>query len=193
MKRKEPRTVANFTKKAIRNSFVKLLNEKPLNQITVRDIVDDCGVNRNTFYYYFQDLPQLVETIVNEDAERMIREHPAIESIEDCLNAIIEFALENRKAVLHIYHSINRDIYEQYQWRVCEHAVTTYLEGALSGRTVPEPDRKLMVDYLKCVSFGLVIRWLEEGMQEDIQARFHRLCELKQGELERMIARCEQR
>lgn len=185
--------MAGFTKKAIRDSFIKLLNEKPLGQITIRDIVDDCGVNRNTFYYYFQDLPQLVETIVNEDAERMIREHPAIESIEDCLNAIIEFALENRKAVLHIYHSINRDIYEQYQWRVCEHAVTTYLEGALSGRTVPEPDRKLMVDYLKCVSFGLVIRWLEEGMQEDIQARFHRLCELKQGELERMIARCEQR
>ena len=43
--------MANFTKKAIRDSLVKLLNEKPLSKITVRDIVDDCGVNRNTFYY----------------------------------------------------------------------------------------------------------------------------------------------
>ena len=40
--------MASFTKKAIRDSFVKLLNEKPLSQITIRDIVDDCGVNRNT-------------------------------------------------------------------------------------------------------------------------------------------------
>ena len=47
--------MASFTKKAIRDSFVKLLNEKSLSQITIRDIVDDCGVNRNTFYYYYQD------------------------------------------------------------------------------------------------------------------------------------------
>ncbi|MDY4491271.1 MAG: TetR/AcrR family transcriptional regulator, partial [Candidatus Faecousia sp.] len=53
--------MANFTKKAIRDSFVKLLNEKPISQITVKDIVEDCGVNRNTFYYYYQDLPQLME------------------------------------------------------------------------------------------------------------------------------------
>lgn len=153
--------------------------------------MDDCGVNRNTFYYYFQDLPQLVESIVNEDADRMIRENPTMESMEACLNAIIDFALKNRNAVLHIYHSINRDIYEQYQWRVCEHAVTTYVDGILRGRTVSELDRKLMIDYLKCVSFGLAIGWLENGMKEDIQSRFHRLCELKLGELEQMIDRCE--
>ena len=80
--------MANFTQKAIRDSFVKLLNERPLSQITVRDIVDDCGVNRNTFYYYYRDLPQLLETIVDEEAQRIIREHSTIDSIEDCLNAI---------------------------------------------------------------------------------------------------------
>lgn len=183
--------MAGFTKKAIRDSFVKLLNERPLSQITIRDIVEDCGVNRNTFYYYFQDLPQLVETIVDEAADRIVYEHPAMESIEDCLNAIIGFALENRKAVLHIYHSINRDIYEQYQWRICEHMVTTYVDRILVGRAVPEQDRKLMIDYLKCLCFGLVIGWLENGMQEDIRARFHRICEWKHGDLEAMIDRCE--
>lgn len=183
--------MASYTKKAIRDSFVKLLNERPLSQITIRDIVDDCGVNRNTFYYYFQDLPQLVETIVNEDAERIIREHPTIESIEECLNAIIGFALKNRKAVMHIYHSVNRDIYEQYQWRVCEHTVKIYVDGVLSGRSVQEQDRQLIIDYLKGVCFGLVSYWLETGMQEGIQSRFHRICELKQGDLEQMIARCD--
>lgn len=185
--------MAGFAKKAIRDSFIKLLNERPLSQITVRDIVDACGVNRNTFYYYFQDIPQLVETIINEDADRVIQEHPSIESVEDCLNAAIRFALENRKAVLHIYHSINRDIYEQYQWRVCEHAVTTYVDGILAGRTVAEPDRNLMIDYLKCMCFGFVVGWLETGMQEGIQSRFRRICELKRGDLDAMITRCEKK
>lgn len=185
--------MAGYAKKAIRDSFIKLLNQRPLSQITIRDIVDDCGVNRNTFYYYFQDLPQLVETIVDEEADRMIQEHPAIGSIEDCLDAIIGFALENRKAVLHMYQSINRDIFEQYQWRVCEHTVTTYVDGILTGRTVPGSDRKLIIDYLKCVCFGFVIGWLEKGMQDDIRSRFHRICELRQGDLAHMIERCEKR
>ena len=34
----------NFTKKAIKDSMKKLLNERPLNQITVKDIVEDCGI-----------------------------------------------------------------------------------------------------------------------------------------------------
>lgn len=184
--------MADFTRKAIRNSFIKLLNEKPLKQITVRDIVDDCGVNRNTFYYHFQDIPQLVETIVKEDADRMIQEHPAVGSLEDCLEALIGFALQNKKAVLHIYRSVNRDLYEQYQWRVCEHIVTTYIDEIVEGRKVTETDRRLLIEYVKCVCFGLVIGWLENGMQADIQADAHRLCELKQGDLEQMIDRCEE-
>ena len=65
--------MANFTKKAIREAFIQLLEERPLSQITVKDIVDRCGVNRNTFYYYYQDIPQLLETIVSQDVDRIIQ------------------------------------------------------------------------------------------------------------------------
>ncbi len=183
--------MADFTKKAIRNSFVKLLNEKPLKQISVRDIVDDCGINRNTFYYHFQDIPALVEAIIKEDADRIILENPKISSLEDCLNAIIGFSLKNRRAVLHIYRSVNRDIFEQHQWRVCEYAVRTYMDEILEGRTVSQKDREILVAYVKCVCFGIVMGWLESGLQEDIQKAVHRICELKLGDLETLIERCE--
>lgn len=51
--------MANFTRKAIKDTFLKLLNQRPLTQITVKDIVEDCGINRNSFYYHFEDLPAL--------------------------------------------------------------------------------------------------------------------------------------
>lgn len=43
----------NRTKQAIVNAFWELLDEKPLSKITVKDIVERCQVNRNTFYYHF--------------------------------------------------------------------------------------------------------------------------------------------
>ena len=48
--------MASFTKKAIVESFLQLLGKKPIDKITVRDVVDHCGINRNTFYYYFPEV-----------------------------------------------------------------------------------------------------------------------------------------
>ena len=182
--------MADFTTKAIREAFVKLLNQKPLRQISVRDIVDECGINRNTFYYHFQDIPQLLESIVKEDADRIMAEYPRISSIEECVDAAIGFSLANRNAVLHIYRSVNRDIFEQYQWRVCEYVVSRYTEELFEGKNISESDRKTVTAYVKCVCFGIVMGWLESGLQEDIQQFAHRICELKLGSLEEMIDRC---
>ena len=44
--------MANFTKQAIKASFLQLPNEQPLSKISVRDIVERCGINRNSFYYH---------------------------------------------------------------------------------------------------------------------------------------------
>ena len=183
--------MANFTKQAIQASFLRLLDQKPLSQITIRDIVEDCGVNRNTFYYHFQDMPHLVETIINEEADRVIRAFPRIESIQACLDAMIDFAMQNKKAVLHIYHSVNRELYEQYQWRVCEHAVTAYLDGLLEGHSVSAEDRELLIDYVTGACFGLLMQWLERDLEDRILDRFHRLCQLKQGAVEALIQRLE--
>lgn len=49
--------MSNLTERAIKEAFIKLLGEKPLAQISVRMIVEECGINRNSFYYHFQDIP----------------------------------------------------------------------------------------------------------------------------------------
>ena len=47
------------TKEIIIDAFWQLLEEKPFNKITVQNIVERCALNRNTFYYHFQDIPNL--------------------------------------------------------------------------------------------------------------------------------------
>ena len=85
--------MANLTKEAIKKSLIKLLNERPINKITVKDIVEDCGINRNSFYYHFDDIPSLLEEMINREADRIIAEHSRIESIEECLEVAFSFAL----------------------------------------------------------------------------------------------------
>ncbi len=181
--------MSNFTERAIKETLIKLLNDRPLSQITVKDIVEECGINRNSFYYHFQDLPSLVEEIITEEAENIIKEYPSVDSIEDCLKAGVQFAVKNRKAVLHIYNSSNRDLYEQHMWRVCQHVVSRYIDTAVGGRQLRDNDKKILIRYYKCMCFGQVMEWLDGGMKEDIMSSFSRICELKKGMLEEIINR----
>ena len=183
--------MANFTRKVIEGSFLKLLMERPLSRITVKDIVADCGINRNTFYYYFEDIPKLIEQIVEEGAEEIIQAYPTIENFEDFLEAVIDRVLAKKPAVLHIYHSASRDVYELYLWKVCDHVINAYMTAALHGRKIGEEDMLIMKKYLSSLAFGAFSNWLRSGMTDDIRAILARLSELKKGMLLEMIARCE--
>ena len=57
------REMAVHTKELIIQALLELLNERPLFRITVKDIVERCKVNRNTFYYHFRDIPDVVEYV----------------------------------------------------------------------------------------------------------------------------------
>ncbi len=171
--------MANFTRKAIKESFIRLLEQHPLNDITVKDIVEECGINRNSFYYHYQDLPALIEEIIKEDAEGIIRTYPSVTSIVECFDGAVEFASRRKKAIMHIYRSVNREVFERNLMMVCEYFVCRYIDTALKDNDGIEQDKQTIVDYYKCVCFGLIINWLEQGMQESYIRSIRRIFLLK--------------
>ena len=183
--------MASHTREQIKSAFLELLDEMPLSKITVRTIVEACGINRNSFYYHFQDIPSLLEEIVRDDCNKIIAEYPTIESLEECVSATVKFAMQHRRAVLHIYNSTGREIYEHYLWKTCEYAVTTYYNTVAGNRDVSESDKNIIINYHKCNCFGQIIGWLDSGMRYDISASISRLIELRHGQAEEIISRAE--
>ena len=62
------------TKKAIAYTLKEVLLDKPLSKVTISDITKRCDINRQTFYYHFQDIYALVEWICVEDANKALAE-----------------------------------------------------------------------------------------------------------------------
>ena len=182
--------MSGFTQKAIKEAFVELLNEHPLSQITVKMIVEKCGINRNSFYYHYQDIPALIEEIIKDESEALISENPSIASVEDAMKAATLFASRNRTAILHIYNSVNRDIFERYLWDVCEHIVEAYGRSIENWDKVSEFDRGILSRFYKCECFGVVIEWLNDRMETDVNDYINRFCELYHGMAEVMVKRC---
>ncbi len=180
--------MANFTKQAIKASFMKLLSQKPLSKISVRDIVEDCGINRNSFYYHFQDIPSLLGEIVTEQTDALIRQYPSISSVEECFSVAFHTARENRRAVMHIFNSANRDMFLQDTLRLCEYVVSTYISTVFSGENIGVDDRRVVVQFMKCQLFGVWIDWVSGGMKEEALADLQRMIQLCRGVPELIVS-----
>ena len=63
--------MAQFTQLAIRQTFLLLLEQTSLDKITVKMIVDACGISRNTFYYHYEDIPALLRDVLESELTRV--------------------------------------------------------------------------------------------------------------------------
>lgn len=172
------------TKQAIKASFLKLLNERPLSQVTVKAVVEDCGINRNTFYYHFTDIPSLATEIITENADRIIHEYASPDSPEACLKAAVQFMTENRRAVMHMYRSVSHDTVAFYLMQICRYTVEAYANAVYRDVKLDETDRNIVIRFWQCECYGQIVEWLSNDMKYDIQAQFDRLCQLFRGPLE---------
>lgn len=176
--------MANFTRRAIKETFLTLLNQRPFNDITVKDIVENCGINRNSFYYHFEDLPALAEEVIGEQVQNLIQKHPTVSSVEECADAVIELVMENRRAIYHIYNSLSRDVFEEHLMDACQYIVSTYLNTEFAEKSMDSQDLDTLIRLHKCACFGSVIDWLNGGMKDDIADYFRRVCALQKNGLE---------
>ena len=159
--------MANFTKKAIKETFISLLKEKPFNQITVKDIVDECGVNRNTFYYHYEDINDLLENVITEETDVLIKNYPTIDSLDMAVEVAIKYVLENKKIILNIYNYLDKNIYERFIMETCEYTVRTLINSVTKNMSISDKDKNFLISFIKCQFFGFCIDWLSRNLDEE--------------------------
>ena len=69
-------------KEAIAEAARTLLMEKNKKKLTVKDIVDECQITRQAFYYHFEDIPELFRWIMELDTERLLKDSQSLDDLE---------------------------------------------------------------------------------------------------------------
>lgn len=173
--------MAGMTKELIVQTVFELLNERPFSKITVKDIVERCGINRNTFYYHFRDITDVMEFAFKREMNRVMETRLEAEDILEGLIQIMDLLRENKRAILHIYRSMDRTVMQHELDAMCEYIVTNYGLRAMNYidiRQLSEEDQRLMKNFQKCILEGVLLDWLEHGMNEDLAAGVRRAMEL---------------
>ena len=170
-----------LTKKAIVNSFIKLLNEKPLDKITVKNIDEDCGINRNTFYYHFSDIRELTVYTIDSQIHSVSELDFNGDSWVDSFVEAAKFVIDNKKAVYNIYNSLNRETVENYLNTVAFKVTDNFVSAKAVGIDADKSDIELIKDFYMSALVGIICKWLENGMDKDPDIVIRRLGRLVEG------------
>ena len=172
--------MSGFTKEIIAKTFKELLDEKPMSKITVKDIVERCGVNRNTFYYHFKDIYDLVEWSCLEDATQALQGKKTYETWQEGLQQIFEAVLENKPFIMNVYHSVSREQIETYLFHLTHDLLYGVVQEKAKGTGISEADQSFIADFYKYSFTGVMLDWIKDGMKVDyhmIAEKMHRTME----------------
>lgn len=158
--------MAKFTRQAIMLCLLKLLEEKSIDKITVKDICERCEINRNTFYYYFSDIYEVLEAMIQYETEQSLKETGEnLSFYEECIQTF-HLVLNYKKAIWHLYESKNRELISDYFYTITETFVMRHVRKEAEGMKVPEEEIQFIVDFYSNSLIGMTLRWMKEGMPE---------------------------
>lgn len=146
--------MSKFTKMAITNCFIELSEEMPIEKITVTEITRRCGINRNTFYYHYQDVYSLLEEIIYTKCEKLFvsDRKEGDDSWPSTLRFIGQYAKKNEEFIKSIYQSMDRDSFEDYMADVSYKSIHNTIEATLRKACEDGTLLKLSEEHKKSVS-----------------------------------------
>lgn len=170
------------TKEAIHLALRDLLQEKKLDDITVTEVVERCGISRQTFYYHFRDLYEVVEwrflALSEEMQDYLIQADRNDRRL--ALELIVEKMRENKNLMLNIYRAFPRSYLERYLIRWSQPFLEDQIRERAQYYRISEDAVEFVIDLYSFGIASILLNWLDKGMSSGMVERldyFHTLVE----------------
>lgn len=97
------------TKMAFAAALKKAMTKKRLSDITVKELIEACNVDRKTFYYHFEDIYELLKWILDREAIEVVRHFDLLSDYKEAILFVIRYVDENKHILYCAYDSMGRD------------------------------------------------------------------------------------
>ena len=183
----------NAMKYALAQSLKKLLSTRKLDKITVKDSAEDCGVNRQTLYYCFRDIYDLLEWNFCDATERLIRSGLDHGDWRSGVKAVTEYLQENRTLVWNAYHSISHESVSEFLKRTLRpHILSAVREEAKGLEWEPcQENVDFVADIFTLTAAGIVMEWIGTQRMEGTEERLNELFTAMDGSVSLMLRNLE--
>ena len=157
-------------KQMIAETLTGLLERKSVDKVTVKELVDACGISRQAFYYHFQDIMEVIEWITAQSLQEAVTVSLAAPTPQEALKAVILSLRENGRLIRHLMASQRRPEIE----RLLVHSARTYLgemiRARASGLSARPADLETAIHFHSYGLVGMLVETLDENRDAETMA-----------------------
>ena len=164
-----------ITKKAIATSIKELMRKKELQKISVADIVENCGINRQTFYYHFQDKYDLVNWIYYNEVVAAITRN---RTYEDWSSAVLEVLNIMKKEQYFYTNALNvtgQNAFQDYFFEATKGLLAEIIEVISQNEHINDDDKDFIAEFYTYGLVGITVQWARRGMKQPPEEIVQRL------------------
>lgn len=177
-----------YTKNRIYESALKMAAKRSVNKITVRDIVADCEITRNTFYYYFHDIYDVYTSFVDSKIDELVKQ--ADTDVEAAVFDFIELAAGYRKVWLNLYKGVGHERLSAFASKILERLIIMSISKEYDIEQLSALDLEIICTFYEEAVFGILVRWLNGNRFDsanELKYMLDRIRTLFEGQLELLV------
>ena len=144
---------SNAAKRQICTVLKELMTQKPLNRITVAEIMDTCGMRRQHFYYYFTDIYDLLRWTFEKEALELLQQQQGVFHWQNGFLHLFQYINQNRAVCLCALDSLGKDVSSIVDRAVRQTAVE-------NGLPAHSPEVEVVICLVTIMMAGAVESWL---------------------------------
>ena len=181
--------MTNTRKQALGDALKQMMAIKPIEKITVKDIVEICGVNRQTFYYHFDDVYDLLEWVFEEDAKHVLPREIVYDRWREDVTLFFSYLKDNSGFALNIYNSHSRVYMLRFYKKRLQECIRSFAMIVCENRNIDQGDFEFVVELYANLIVGLISQWLDAGMPLLKEFSKDRLLRVLDGSVENLMDR----
>jgi len=179
------------TKKALAASLKQRMQHTALNKITVRELIEDCSINRKTFYYHFDDIYDLLHWTLAEEGVYIVKHFDLINDYEAAISFVMDYVEQNDHILNCALDSMGRDHLKQFFYNDFIDIISNLiheLEAQLDHH-LNDNFRMFLSNFYPQPIAGVLPEWIRHNNERDRESTINNISLIMMESLPAIIAK----
>lgn len=155
-----------ITKKAMASAFKELMKKKSFDKITIQDIAETCGLNRQTFYYHFQDKYELVDWIYYNEAIALIINELTFDNWDKKMFDMLTKMKEEEYFYKETLKLSAQNGFRDYLFKITTKLFLDIVERIAINEKFEDSEKEFISEFYAFGIVGVIVSWAQNGMKE---------------------------
>lgn len=177
----------NDTEKILSSALCVVLHHKNIDKITVKDIVTECDLTRQTFYNHFNDVYDLVEFSAGKIAKKVLDNTANYDNWQKGFYDVMILIKHNKKLSKNVYESIYRDVMGKYTYEVIYNYIIAIVDKQAQDMDVAQKHKDFIAHFYSLAFIAIILEWVHNDMKEDPQEIVAQIGVLVKGDFQKAL------